>query len=536
MKSINKMRNYAEKFKKTENNNQNNKQTNNELLKTSLKENINKVKHALGESSDLVTREFKAGENGQIIIGVFYTDGLVDKTLVQDSILEPLMFEIRKTSLNVSSYSSPIDLLKDFSLTAGDMKEIHDFKSLFSNILSGETVILFDGFNEGFSVSTRGWTDRGVTEPTTQQVVRGPKDSFNETLRTNTAMIRRRIKDPNLWMETKQIGRVTQTDVTIAYIKGIVDDKIVDEVRSRLDRIDTDAILESGYIEEFIQDETYTPFPTVYNTERPDIVAAGLLEGRVAIIVDGTPFVLLVPVFFIQYFHASEDYYHRFDIVVMVRVLRLLAFFLSLLTPAAYIAVTTFHQEMLPTPLLIGLAAQREGVPFPAFIEALMMIIAFEILHEAGNRMKLAVGSAISIVGALVLGEAAVQAGLVSPVMVIVVSITAISSFTFPAFDMAIPIRMIRLLQMVLAATFGLFGIIIGLIAMVLHLCSLRSFGVPYMSPFAPFVPADQKDSIFRVPHWGMFTRPRLINQTNVIREEKSSQLKPKPPQNPRRS
>ncbi|MED4797818.1 spore germination protein, partial [Priestia megaterium] len=267
-----------------------------------------------------------------------------------------------------------------------------------------------------------------------QTVVRGPRDSFTETLRTNTALIRRRIKSPKLWIESQQIGEFTKTDIALVYIDGIADEQVIQEVKERLSKIDIDGILESGYIEELIQDEDYTPFPTMHNTERPDSVAAGLLEGRIAILVDGTPFVLMVPALFIQFFQAAEDYYQRADISTLIRLMRYMAFFLALLTPSAYIALTTFHQEMLPFALLISIAAQREGVPFPAIIEAFIMEITFEILREAGVRLPRAVGSAISIVGALVLGEAAVQAGLVSPAMVIVVSITAISNFVSPVY------------------------------------------------------------------------------------------------------
>ena len=421
--------------------------------------------------------------------------------------------------------------MKDFGLPNGELKEVSDFEKLFVHLLSGDTIILVDGYSEGFAIGSRGWDDRGVTAPDSETVVRGPKDGFSETLRTNTSLLRRRIKDTSFWIETKKIGRRTKTDVAIAYIKGIADDKVVDELRMRLDRIDIDGILESGYIEELIQDGVYTPFPTVYNTERPDAVAAGLLEGRVAIMVDGTPFVLLVPALFVHFLHAPEDYYQRYDISTLIRLLRYLSFFIALLTPSIYIAVTTFHQEMIPTSLLISIAAQREGVPFPAFIEALIMEITFEILREAGVRMPRAVGAAISIVGALVLGEAAVQAGIVSPVMVIVVSLTAISSFVFPTYNMAIAVRILRFMLMILAATFGLYGIALGLIGIVLHLCSLRSFGLPYMSPFAPFNWQNQKDTILRFPLWSIFHRPRLGNKANIIRQQSPKKAKPKPPQ-----
>lgn len=368
---------------------------------------------------------------------------------------------------------------------------------------------------------------RGLEEPSSQTVVRGPKEGFTETLRINTSLIRRRIKNTNLWIETLSVGEKTQTDVALLYIKGIANDKIIQEVRNRMNKINIDAILESGYIEELIQDESYTIFPTIHNTERPDAACGSLLEGRIIIMVDGTPFVLIVPALFIEFFQSSEDYYQRADISTLLRLLRFLCLFLALLTPSAYIAVTTFHQEMLPTRLLISLAAQREGVPFPAIVEAIMMEITFEILREAGVRMPRAVGPAISIVGALVLGQAAVEAGVVSATMVIIVSLTAIASFVSPTFNMGIAIRILRFVFMILAATFGLFGIIIGLIIMVAHLASLRSFGVPYLSPMAPFIAGDQKDAILRIPLWGMLSRPRLISQKDIKRENSSS---PKPP------
>ncbi|KGX85239.1 spore germination protein [Pontibacillus marinus] len=511
-------------FKKQPVNKQNNIPSQN--LNASLQDTIQDVKQTLGDSNDIVYRPFHASYDGSLSMALIFTDGLVDKNVIQDFILRTLMIDIRKANVELSSKENSYQTLKEHSLTAGEMSEFNTVDKLYEHILSGDTVILIDGYEKAFAVDTKGWKQRGVEEPSSQTSVRGPKDGFTETIRTNTALLRRKIKDPNLWIKTKAIGKRTKTDVSIAYINGIADPKIVKEVYRRLDKINTDAILDSGYIEEFIQDKTYTPFPTIYNTERPDIIAAGLLEGRVAILVDGTPFVLLVPALFIQFFQASEDYYQRADFATFIRLVRYLAFFLSLLTPSAYIALTTFHQEMIPTDLLVSLSSQREGVPFPAFVEALIMELTFEILREAGIRMPRAVGSAISIVGALVLGQAAVEAGLVSSAMVIVVSLTAISSFVSPSFNMAISVRMLRFGFMILAATFGLFGILIGLIIMILHLTSLRSFGVPYLSPMAPFIPKDQKDVMLRFPHWGLFSRPRLINQQNVDREDTEA---PKP-------
>lgn len=496
-----------------------------------LPKNLTFIKHSLGESTDIVIRKFKIGEKRTVKIAVVYTDGLVNEHTVHESLLETLMSDIRQTRLSQqASEKGMYYTIRDHVLTAGEMDELDTLDDILHHVLSGDTVIFLEGETKALCVSTRGWQDRGVEEPSTQAVVRGPKDGFTETLRTNTALLRRKIKDPNLWISTQSIGKKTKTDVAVAYMNGIANDKVVKEVHKRLNQIDIDSILDSGYIEELIQDETYTPFPTVYNSERPDSIAAGLLEGRIAIIVDGSPFVLLVPALFMQFFQSPEDYYQRSDFSTLIRMIRFLSFFLALLTPSVYVALTTYHQEMIPTSLLINLSSQREGVPFPGLVEALIMEVTFEILREAGVRLPKAVGSAISIVGALVLGQAAVEAGLVSSAMIIVVSLTAISSFVSPSFNFAISIRMLRFLFMFLAATFGLFGILLGLIALALHLASLRSFGVPYLSPIAPYITSDQKDTILRFPRWGLLSRQRLINQKNINRE---NMHKPSPTSRP---
>ncbi|MFE8697145.1 spore germination protein [Cytobacillus sp. FJAT-53684] len=500
-----------------------------ELIPKEVTKVLNDINMTMGHSADIVTRSFKTGKDGLIEVGIAYLDGLADKVFVQDFIIEPLMADLRISQLDIEVIRNTnlFEVIKDFNLVSGDLKEITDLKTLYTHFLSGDTIVLIGGSHKGLAVSTRGWEGRGVQEPSSQTVVRGPKDGFTETLRTNTSLIRRRIKNTDLWIETIPVGKKTQTDVAFLYLKDVANMKIVNEIRSRINRINIDAVLESGYIEEMIQDETFTVFPTIHNSERPDAACAALLEGKIVIMVDGSPFVLIAPAVFVQFFQSSEDYYQRADIASLLRLLRFFCLFLALLTPSAYIAVTTFHQEMLPTLLLISLAAQREGVPFPALVEALMMEITFEILREAGVRMPRAVGSAISIVGALVLGQAAVEAGIVSATMVIIVSLTAIASFVCPSFNMAISIRILRFIFMILAGTFGLFGIMMGLIILVAHLASLRSFGVPYLSPMAPFIAADQKDVLVRVPIWKMFSRPRLISQSDIKREDTPG---PKPP------
>ncbi|MEC0228992.1 spore germination protein [Paenibacillus alba] len=489
--------------------------------------NIAEVRTIFGNSSDISSGELCIDVETNHTFGYVFLEQLVNKTFFQEMMS---MLNTRSAQLieemNTGFYVYP-DLVKNILHTSGEVNTIETFEDICQSMLCGATIIFMNGYSLALSVNTGGGEQRSVEEPTTQSVVRGPRDGFTESIGTNISLIRKRIKSPNLWLETISIGRVTQTSVSIMHIHGIANDKIVEEVRLRLHRIDIDGILESGNIEELIQDETFTPFPTIYNTERPDVIASGLLEGRVAIFVDGTPFVLEAPALFVQFFQSAEDYYQRAEFATLIRILRYICFFISLMAPSFYIAVTTFHQELVPSSLLFNLAAQREGIPFPAFVEALLMEVTFEILREAGVRLPKTVGQAVSIVGALVIGQGAVDAGLVSPAMVIVVAITAISNFVIPAFSMGIPIRILRFILMIFAATFGLFGITVGLIGMVQHLCSLRSFGVPYMSPMAPFVLADQKDTILRLPQWGLFSRPRFISPKNQIRENNAPLSKP---------
>ncbi|SEM00790.1 spore germination protein KA [Paenisporosarcina quisquiliarum] len=502
-----------------------------QILKTNLQENIKTVKDTLGESTDIIIREIRIGKEGVLKAGIMYTDGLSDAPSIQHFIMESLMLEIKDTNIESELRPSPnlMNTLKDFAMTVGELKDFTHFEELFLSLLSGDVIILIEGYSEGLIIGNKRWAERGVTESTTQTVIRGPREAFSENIRINTALIRRKIKDPQLWMESRIIGKRTKTNIAVMYIKGIANDDIVEELRLRLDRIDIDGILESGNIEELIQDAQASPFPTVYHSERPDVVAADILEGKIAILIDGTPFVLTVPALFVQFFQSSEDFYQRADLTSLVRILRFFSFTISLLAPALFIAATTYHHEMIPTALLINLAAQREGVPFPAFIEALIMEITFEILREAGLRMPRAIGSTMSIVGAFVIGTAAVEAGMISAAMVIVVSITAIASFVSPSYDMAMSVRILRFIFMGLAASFGLFGVTVGLIALILHLCSLRSFGIPYMYPIAPFNLSGQKDTFIRVPIWKMFTRLPLISQNNIKRQQNPTAAKSRP-------
>lgn len=491
-------------------------------ISKNIKVNIDKIKQIFSKSDDIVIREFFIGPNINVKAFIVYVDGLVNRELIQRDLLTPLMSDAKKGPKE----NFLLEFLESKVFSICDVKESDNFKDTVDYILSGATALFVDNTQKALILSTEGWAQRSIEEPDTEVVVRGPREGFTETLRTNTSLLRRKIKTPELKFESMTLGKRTNTQICICYIEGIADDKIVEEVKQRLSRIDTDSILESGYIEQFIEDAPLSFFPTIGNSEKPDTVAGKILEGRVAIITDGSPFVLTVPYIYIEAFQTSEDYFSRSFYVTIIRWIRFIAFFLSVFSPALYVALTTFHQEMIPPSLLVSVAAAREGVPFPAVVEALMMSVIFEILKEAGVRLPRSVGQAVSIVGALVIGEAAVSAGLIGAPMVIVTALTAISSFVVPATEDTATIM--RLTYIILAGALGLFGIMLGVSFLLIHMLSLRSFGAPYFSPFSPTTFRNFKDVFIRTPWWAMAERPRVIGWKNPIRQK--SDLKPRPP------
>lgn len=486
-------------------------------LTPSLQQNLDTIRNMTGHGSDLIIHNVQGV--GQLQMAVLFVEGLSDNAIINEHILNPIINGRKAFTEHSEPADESLPVIHDKVIPVGGTNTVEDFNSLLLALFNGNAVILADGWDQGLTCAVSKRMQRNVEEPTSQTVIRGPKEGFTENIGTNVALLRHRIKSPNLWKVDRQIGTITQTSVSVLYLKGIVNEAVVDEVLKRLDSIKTDSILESGYLEEFIQDHTFTPFPTMINTERPDTAAAALLEGQVIIIVDGSPFVLILPITFFKFFIASEDYYQRYDISTFLRLIRFASFAISMLLPSLYVAITTFHQEMLPSTLLYSLAVQREGVPLPALFEAILMELTFEILREAGIRMPRAIGPAISIVGALVLGQAAVQAGLVSAAMVIVVALTAISNFVVPQFNMAIAARLLRFVLMLFAGTLGLFGIMSVLIFLLIHMASLRSFGIPYMVPVAPMIPANLKDIFIRAPWWALSTRPKLFVPKNNVRQ-----------------
>ena len=489
-----------------------------EPLKPSLDHTLTLLQSKLGPSPDFIIRDFKDVPSASDRIIVCYIEGLVDKKLLTD-LMDAVVTLMGSDENSVHPDDETTAELLKKKLPLGNVQSLHTDTKLFEAILTGSAVIVMEGVEYALAATISGGTRRSVEEPTSQTVIRGPKEGFTEDISLNLSLLRRKLPTTDLKFESHTIGEYTRTKVILAYIDGLAREEVVKEVNQRLMAIDTDSILEGGYIEEFIQDGAFSPFPTILNTERPDTVAGSLLDGQVAIFVDGTPFVLIAPITFFNFLQSSEDYYQRYDISTFLRLIRVVSFMVALLLPSLYIAITTFQQEMLPTTLLISLSAQREGTPLPALAEALMMELMFEVIREAGVRMPRVIGPAISIVGALVIGQAAVQAGLVSGAMVIVVSFTAIANFVIPYFNMASSVRLIRFSLMILGGTLGLFGIMSGLMPILVHLVSLKSFGVRYLMPYTPFYKSNMKDLLIRVPWWAMKTRPNQKSDGNKFRQ-----------------
>lgn len=497
------------------------------ILSRKLQDNIDAVKAKFGGSSDLIIREFSfgRGKDREIKAVLIFLDGMVNLSTINDNIIEPLMRQSWFSRRGEASDLSGIDEIRDRLLTAGEVKTVRTYNEVAEACLSGDAVLMTEGFCKALDIGAKGWEKRAVTEPTSETAIRGPREGFTENLRTNTTLIRRKIKDPALTIRTIVIGKRTHTQVNILYIDGLANPNLVREVERRLKKIDTDAILATGYLEQYIEDSSLSAFPTIWCSEKPDAVAGKLLEGRVAIAADGSPFVMTVPMLFVENFQNAEDYITRSHYATMMRLLRLTAFLISLFAPALYIALTTYHQELIPTTLLFTMAASSEGVPFPAVVEISIMMIIFELLREAGIRMPRPVGQTISIVGALVMGEAAIQAGIVGAPVVIVVAITAVSSFAIPFLTDAL--SLLRWFLLIMAATMGSFGITVGTFIIFMHLASLRSFGSRYLAPIVPFQTADLKDTAVRVPLWAMGTRPKEIKPQDMKRQNPPSKDTP---------
>jgi spore germination protein KA len=496
-------------------------------LSEQLQNNLQRFKNELHSSTDLTIRQFTIGFNMERAAAIVYIDGLVDKTQIEWSILKPLM-----APAEILTPLSEDDLLPQIVaklILVGEAKQQDNLCLIIESVLTGSTALLVEGIAAAVVIGTPGWEKRSITEPEAEVNIRGPKEGFIENLRSNTAMLRRKISHPNLTMEQMTIGQKSKTNICIVYLKGVAPDPLITEIRRRLRKINTDVIVGSGGLEQLIQDHPLSLFSTIGHSERPDVVAAKIAEGRAAIMIDGTPYALTMPFLLVENFQYPDDYNFHFIYTTLMRWIRYSAFFISFISPAAYVALTTFHQELLPTPLLITMAAATEGFPFPRVVETFGMGFAFEVIREGGTRLPRPIGQAISIVGALVIGQATVQAGIVTAPTVIVTALTAVTAFVFPT--LADETAILRILLVVVTGFLGAFGLMMGLLVILIHLTAIRSFGVPYLTPLAPIeLRGLIQDVLIRAPWWMMWKRPWQIAADDA-RERQQFRLMPRPPE-----
>ncbi|WP_431308857.1 spore germination protein [Halalkalibacter flavus] len=492
-----------------------------EFFSGDLTSDLDLVNQVIGHNSDVHFRKFHIG---QLVVqgAIIFVEGLADVDLIDKHIMKSLMLDFTEEQEQnhlLSEGKITLEFIKNHILSISQLKEVVNIKDVVSEVLIGSTVLLIDGSPSVLVLGTTKGKTRDIQEPTSEQAVRGPRIGFNENLIDNTALLRRSGKNENLSIVKFQVGKRTNKQLVITYIQDVANPELVEEVKARIKKIDIDNVMDTGYLEQLIEDNYLSPFQQVQNTERPDRVMAALMEGRVAILLDGTPFALIVPVTFSMLLQTPEDYYDRWISGTVIRLLRFFTTLISLLGPALYISFISFNQGMIPTDLAISIAGTREGVPFPSIIEALIMEVAIEILREAGLRLPKPIGSAMGIVGGLIIGEAAVRAGIVSPVMVIVVAVTAISSFTIPQYSAGITLRILRFFAMFSAAVFGLYGVILFVLLLLSHMVKLESFGVPYVSPAAPYRVSDWNDFIVRMPLKKMKRRPKFLQTIDSVRK-----------------
>lgn len=485
-------------------------------LSKQLKANIAIIERLFQDCDDIVKKEFflNHGE-GQISVYMVYVDGLTDNDMVQEHVIRPLQrFKIGKEGdIFETFFHSEIDM--------ADIKEETSFNNVVNSILKGDTALFLDGYAKVMIISSKKLPVRSIEESETEAVMRGPRDSFNESLRTCTALIRRRIKDPKCKVVQDKFGDRSRTDYALIYMEDLVPEGLVDQVKDQLAAYETDAIYDSGMMEHFMNRKWYSPFPVIQSTERPDKTASSILEGRVAIVVDNSPEVLLLPATFNTFFQASDDYYTQWSVATFARILRYIASILAIGLPGFYIAITSFHLEMLPTEMLLAIAQARSNITFPVVLEVLLMELEFELLREAGIRLPGPMGNTIGIVGGLIVGQAAVEAGLVSTIVVIVVALAALASFTIPNESFASAYRLLKFFLIIVSAIWGLYGFILGMLLLAIHLSGMTSYGVPYMVPAVSTGKGyyeSKKDFILRLPIYLMKKRPVFTKEGSRIR------------------
>lgn len=491
-----------------------------------LEEKIAFINGRCGHNGDFSTRRFRVF--GRYPAALFGFANMINPEMLNTDVLRPLMYPPDRIGDDELSPDRLQDVLVHDTLYYSQAKAERDPEKWIYSLVHGQSIIVVDGLADAIAVETRHIEKRGIEQPETEQVIRGPREGFIEMLGTNLSLIRYRLQTQDLRVQIMELGRRSQSSVAVCHLEGITNPELLNEVLRRLSNIDVEAILDSGYLEQYIEDNHVSPFPQVQYTERPDKVVANLLEGRVAILVDGSPLALIVPTVFSQFYQTVEDYTERYVLMSAIRLARLVALVFSLVFPSLYVAIISFNPELIPTEFAVAVAGGRAGVPFPAVVEVLIMEISMEVLREATIRLPQQVGGALSIVGVLVIGQAAVGAGFASPITVVIIALTTIGSFATPAYNAALALRLLRFPLVIMAGIFGLYGVMIGLILISNHLLSLKSFGVPYLSPFVPVNFSGLKDLLIRGPLWWMRKRPSFLQTGDRGRVDSGMPMPPR--------
>lgn len=478
-------------------------------LSSSLQENMMQLKTLFTDTPDLVIRKLLIKQT-KIEAAVVYLSGINDSNTVYNHVLTPLLFQ------NYPSDES------NFEVSLGHIKTVSNWKDVENSLLKGECILFIDNDYKAYIFDTTRFPKRSLEDSPIESSLTGSHVGFTETGQDNIALIRKQVENRELKIKQYVVGDRGKISISVLYLEDVANKEILKEITKRIEKIDVDAIVNAGELAEYIEDNPYSPFPQLLLTERPDFASQEILQGRFVIVVDRSPSVIVCPVTFDSFFKTTDDYSSRWMVASFIRILRYLAFFFAIFLPAFYIAVISFHFEIIPLELLLSIGVSRERIPFPPYIEAFIMEITLEMLREAGVRLPAKIGQTVGIVGGIVIGQAAVEAGIVSNIMVIVVALTAIASFIIPNYDMAAAIRIIRFPMMILASLYGFVGIIVGLMILLIHFISLESLKVPYSMPITPLRLSDWKDIFIRLPQWSIKKRPKSTLALQIRKSDSS--------------
>lgn len=482
-------------------------------IKNNLKDNITLIGDLFSDVDIFILREFQNINYSKLKYCIAYCDGVVDSENINGNIILPLS----QSKINVSGSDSAERIINEVILI-DQTKITDDINELIEAISYGDTVLFIENTDKAIILNTKGFTLRAITEPDTERVLSGPREGFNESLIQNLSLVRRKLRTNKLKMKFMTLGRETRTKTCICYLEGIVNKDVLNELYKRLEKIDIDGVLDTNYITELIKEPKWSLFRSTGSTERPDVIVAKLLEGRVAVFLDGTPVVITVPYLFIENFQNNEDYYLNFYYASISRLFRILGFILTIMIPAIYIMIVAYHHEMLPTKLMINITKERSSVPLPAALEALILLLVFDILKETGIRMPSNIGQALSIVGALVIGESAVAAKLVAAPMIIIVAMTGITSLLVSNLNESL--IYLRFFLLFSASLLGIFGLMVGVSLIIVHIINLTSMGVSQLTITGSLKKENQQDIFVRTPWWNMIIRPKDLS-SNKVRSKK---------------